>query len=327
MEDRKKDHINICISKSVECGDTGFSNYKFRYKALPELEKDKIDTKTEFLGKKLEFPLIFEAITGGTEYAKKFNKTIAKIAQDYGLGMGVGSQRAAIEDISLASTYQVRDVAEDILLIGNLGAVQLNYGYGLDECEAAVNMIDADALALHLNPLQEAVQPEGNTDFKNLIGKINDIASEISVPIIVKEVGNGLDLNSASNLDVGALDCAGWGGTSWNLVESYRNKGEMGQVGRSFSECGIPTSKAISDLSGLNKPLIGSGGIRNGLDAAKAIALGADVAGFALPLLRKYEEGGEKSLRSHLNLFMEEFRTAMYVTGSKNISELKGKVI
>ena len=327
MEDRKKEHIDICISKSVESGETGFSNFKFRYMALPNLDMSEIDTSTTFLGKKLRYPFIFEAITGGTEYAKKFNKTVAGIAQEYGLGMGVGSQRVAIEDESLSPTYQVRDVAKDILLIGNLGAVQLNYGYGLPECEHAVEMIEADALALHLNPLQEAIQPEGDTDFRGLTDKINDISKKLSVPVVVKEVGNGLDFESAKKLNVAALDCAGWGGTSWNIVESYRNKGDMEQVGRSFSECGIPTSKAIIDLKPLNKPLIGSGGIRTGLDAAKAIALGADVCGFALPLLRKYDAGGEKEIKKFLDIFINEFITSMYVTGSKNISELKGKVI
>ena len=326
MIKRKNEHLRICIEEDVESQDPGFTSLRLKSLACPEINLEDVDTNVTFLGKKLKFPLIFEAITGGTAEAGEINKCLAKVAQDYGLGLGVGSQRAGLEDEKVTKTFMVRDVAPDILLIGNLGAVQLNYGYGLKECQKAVEMIGADALALHLNALQEAVQPEGDTKFRGIIDKINKIASTLKTPVIVKEVGHGLDYATAKKLKVTAYDCAGAGGTSWSIVESYRNIGPMGGVGVTFSRSGIPTAKCISELSKLKKPIIGSGGIRSGLDAAKAIALGADVVGVALPLLRAYDKGGEDAVKEYVDKFIAEFRTAMYITGSKKVRELRGKV-
>ncbi|MBD3388060.1 MAG: type 2 isopentenyl-diphosphate Delta-isomerase [Candidatus Altiarchaeales archaeon] len=325
VKGRKKDHLRICMEEDVEAGYAGFDLVRLDHRASPEISLSEVKTSTRFLGKRLDFPLIFEAITGGTGEARKVNKALARVAQEYGLGMGVGSQRAALENPRLATTYKVRDAAPDILLIGNLGAVQLNCGYGLEDCRKAVEMIDADALALHLNPLQEVIQPEGDTDFRGLTGKINAVASKMDVPVIVKEVGSGLDLKTARKLKVAALDCGGLGGTSWSLVESHRTNGKMKSVGVTYADWGTPTAESIAELSRVKKPLIASGGVRNGLDAAKCIALGADVVGAALPVLRAYGSGGEKAVREYVELFIAEFRTAMFLTGSKNVKKLKGK--
>jgi isopentenyl-diphosphate Delta-isomerase len=326
MSKRKQDHLRICAKEDVEAGDAGFDLVRLKHRASPEIDLADINTETRFLGKTLAFPLIFEAITGGTPEAAKVNRTLARVAQDYGLGMGVGSQRAAIENPSLSSTYVVRDVAPDILLIGNLGAVQLNYGYGIKECKKAVEMIDADALALHLNPLQEAIQPEGNTNFRGVIGKINKVARELDAPVIVKEVGCGIDMETARRLKVAAIDVGGMGGTSWSLVESHRNSDTMGAVGITYSTWGIPTLECIVNLSKTKTPLISSGGIRSGLDAAKAVALGADVAGVALPLLRAYYAGRENAIREYVDKFIAEFKCAMYLTGSTEIKQLRKRV-
>ncbi|MFH1056002.1 MAG: type 2 isopentenyl-diphosphate Delta-isomerase [Candidatus Altiarchaeota archaeon] len=324
--DRKHDHLRICVEKDVEAGDAGFSSVRLDHRASPEISMEDVDTKVKFLGKEMGFPLIFEAMTGGTSEAQKINKALARIAQENLIGMGVGSQRVALDDPSLEGTYVVRDVAPDILLIGNVGAVQLNYGYGIKECRKAVEMIGADALALHMNPLQEAIQPEGNTDFRGLIAKMNKVSKELTVPVIAKEVGCGIDYETARRLKVAAFDSGGLGGTSWSLVESHRSRGLMRAVGATYSTWGIPTVECIKQLSRLEKPLIASGGVRSGLDAAKAIALGADVVGVALPVLKAYYSNGENGVRDYVKRFIAEFKTAMYLTGSSRVSYLRGKV-
>jgi isopentenyl-diphosphate delta-isomerase len=326
MNNRKSDHLRICTEEKIEAGDTGFEKINLVHRALPEIDFDEIETGIEFLGKKLNYPLIIEAMTGGASKALKINRDLAFIAQEFGIGFGVGSQRMAIDDPGLVDTYVVRDVAPDILLIANLGAVQLNYGYGIEECERAVEMIDADALALHLNPLQEVIQPEGNKNFSNIIERINQIAKELKKPVIVKETGCGISYGTAKNLDVAAIDVSGHGGTSWSLVESYRSNGKTRDIGRAFSMWGIPTVDSIREVSGRNIPVIASGGIRGGIDAAKSLALGADCVGVALPVLRAWTMGGKDGLREFLDKFISELRISMFLTGSKNIGELKGKI-
>lgn len=327
INNRKLEHIQICLEKNVEAGKTGFDEIRLKHNALPEIDFDEIDLTTRFLGKKLDYPIIIEAMTGGIKEAEQINRDIASIAQEYRIGFGVGSQRAAIEDRNTEDTFKVRDVAPDILLIANLGAVQLNYGYSLIECRKAVEMIDADALALHLNPLQEVIQPEGNRNFKGLTAKINKITSQLKKPVIIKETGCGITYESARKLKVAAIDVAGSGGTSWSLVESYRQNGLTKELGETFSEWGIPTAEAIKDAVKLKKPVIASGGIRNGVDAAKAIALGADCTGVALPILKAYKAGGKTKVKEFLNKFIYEMKTAMFLTGSKNIKELKKQKI
>jgi isopentenyl-diphosphate delta-isomerase len=326
INSRKLDHLKTCIEEDVEAGDAGFGSVRLPHKALPELDYSSIQTDTKLFKKKLNFPLIIESMTGGTGEAESINKALATVAHEYGLGMGVGSQRAGVEDGSLAHTYQVRDVAPDILLIANLGAVQLNHNYTHKECEKAIDMIQADALALHVNPLQEVIQPEGDTDFSSLVSRINSVRKRVSKPVIFKGVGEGITLDTASKLDVDGFDVGGMGGTSWSLVEGYREGGLAREVGMTFAGWGVPTVECVRQLRGLKKTLIASGGVRSGLDAVKAVALGADAVGVALPLLRVFDRGGVSGLRDYVGRFITEFKVAMFLTGSKDIRALKGLV-
>jgi len=323
---RKTDHLRICIEMDVESGLTGLERYRLKHKALPEVDLGKIDTSVSFLKKKLEYPFIIEAMSGGNKEGELVNKVMAKAAQKYGLGLGVGSQRAAIENPELEETYQIRDVAPDIYLIANLGAVQLNYGYGAKEYKKAIKMIKADALALHLNPLQEAIQPEGDQDFSDLIKKINSLAKKIDKPLIIKGVGSGISFDEAKKLKVSAFDTGGVGGTSWSIIEGMRRDEETRSISESFSGWGIPTAECITSLDKLGKPLIASGGIRTGIDIAKSIALGANLTGSALPLLRWYYKDGEKGVSNYLEKIFSELRISMFLTGSSNIKELDGKI-
>ncbi|MBN2015171.1 MAG: type 2 isopentenyl-diphosphate Delta-isomerase [Candidatus Altiarchaeota archaeon] len=325
-DERKKDHLRICVEEDVESGSTGLEDVRLTHMALPELDFDDISMETRFLGKALKYPLILEAITGGVSKAKKINHDIAGIAEEFGIGFGVGSQRMALVDPELADTYRVRNFAPDIFLIANLGAVQLNYGFGLDECRKAVDMIEADALALHINPLQEAVQPEGDRNFSGLIEKINSVSEKLGKPVIAKCVGSGISYETAKRLRISAIDVGGSGGTSWSLIEGLRGDSKTKKIGETFAGWGIPTAESIREVSRLNVPVIGSGGIRTGLDAAKAIALGADCVGIALPVLRAWSSGGKKEVRKFLDRFITELRIAMFLSGSKNIKELRGKI-
>lgn len=320
---RKIDHLRICLEREVEAGLTGFESYSFVHNALPEIDFGEIDTSVKFLGKKLKAPILISSMTGGTVEAEKINKNFAQAAQKMGIALAVGSQRVAIEKPKLASTFQVRDVAPDILLFANLGAVQLNYGYSIKECQKAVEMIKADALILHLNPLQEVIQPEGNTNFKNLLSKIEKIVKHLSVPVIVKEVGCGISEKAARRLQqigVKIVDVAGWGGTNWALIEGMRRRDK--EIGEIFARWGIPTSEAIKQcakIKGLT--VIGSGGIRNGIEIVKAIALGADLVGLALPFLKPATQSS-KALEAKLTQLIQELKTAMFCAGAKNIGRL-----
>lgn len=326
IKDRKLDHLKICTEENVESGKTGLEDISLVHKALPEVDYDKIDMGVEFLGKKLNYPIIFEAMTGGVSEASRINKDVASVAQEYGIGFGVGSQRAALEHPDLEDTFKVRDVAPDIFLVGNIGAVQLNYGYSVKECAKAVEMIGADALALHLNPLQEVVQIEGNKNFSGLTKKINEVAKKLGKPVIVKETGCGISYETASALKVAAFDVGGTGGTSWSLVESHRSEGLGKELGKTFSNWGIPTADSIREVTRIGTPVIASGGIRTGIDAAKALALGADCVGIALPILKSWTAGGKQGVTDYLDGFISELRIAMFLTGAKNVSYLKGRI-
>ncbi|ODS39562.1 MAG: type 2 isopentenyl-diphosphate Delta-isomerase [Candidatus Altiarchaeales archaeon WOR_SM1_86-2] len=330
INNRKLEHLKICIEKDVESGSAGFEEVKLAHHSCPEIDFDEINTEIEFFNKRLSYPVIIEGMTGGAHDAEKINKDLAFVAQGLNIGMGVGSQRAAIEDPRTAYTYKVRDVAPDILLLGNLGAVQFNYGYGVKECKQAVEMINADALALHINPLQEVVQIEGEGNFSGLVEKINEIAKELrddSIKVIVKGVGSGISYDIARRLGVDAVDAAGVGGTSWALVESYRGDKRHRKTGKLFADWGIPTARCVKELSNGSTPVIASGGIRTGVDAAKAIALGADCVGMALPILRAWAKDGRKGVREYLDQFIAEFEIAMFLTASVKVEELKGKVV
>jgi isopentenyl-diphosphate delta-isomerase len=328
---RKADHIRISLEEDVNFGSltAGFERYRFRHQALPECSLDDIDLSTRFLGKRLSAPLLIASMTGGTEEARRINFHLAQAAQEAGIGMGLGSQRAGLEDPAVASTYKVRDVAPDILLLGNLGAVQLNYGYTVDHCRRAVEMVDADGLILHLNPLQEALQPEGQTDFSDLLHKIERVCHALEVPVVVKEVGWGLSADTCRRLvdaGVAALDVAGGGGTSWSQVEMHRaNTGLQRDVAAVFRDWGIPTVDALIQARAVapDIPLIASGGIADGLDVAKAIALGGDLCGIARGLLPAAQVSAQ-SVWLAVTTIVRQLRVAMFVAGARDIGALSG---
>jgi isopentenyl-diphosphate delta-isomerase len=327
---RKDDHLRICLEDEVRPQSlrTGLERYRFVHQALPEFALEQVDPSTRFLGHTLRAPLIISPMTGGTRAAGAVNRRLAEAAQALGIGMGVGSQRAAIEEPGWASTYQVRDVAPDILLLANLGAVQLNAGYDVDACQRAVDMIEADALALHLNPLQEALQPGGDTDFAGLLGKIERLCRVLPVPVVVKEVGSGLSAFVARQLvdaGVSALDVAGAGGTSWSEVERYRARTSRdAEIAAQFDGWGIPTADALRTVRGVapDVPLIASGGIETGIDVAKCLALGANLAGVAQPLLRPALRSCEEVVDA-LSVLRRVLQIAMFCIGAPDVAALR----
>lgn len=329
-EKRKADHIRINLEEDVSFKKltNGLEKYFFMHRALPELNLDDVDTTVKLFGKTLKSPLLVSSMTGGTQEARQINQTLAAAAQEAGMAMGLGSQRAAIEDPSLAKTYQVRDVAPDILLFANLGAVQLNYGYGLDECQRAIEMCEADALILHFNALQEAVQPEGDGNFADLLSKVESICRELPVPVIAKEVGWGFSKDDAKRLvEVGvtAIDVAGAGGTSWSQVEMYRAPTKRhARIAGAFIDWGIPTAVTLQYCreAAPALPIFASGGINNGIDVAKCIALGADLVGVAGHFLRAADTGGVASVVELAEAMTDELRVAMFASGSKSIQFL-----
>jgi isopentenyl-diphosphate Delta-isomerase len=327
-QNRKADHLRVCLEEDVQSHQTtGLEHYRFRHCCLPELDRSDIDLTTSFLGKPLGAPLLISSMTGGTEQARMINYRLAAVAQHYQIAMGVGSQRVAIEDPQLASTFNVRSIAPDILLFANLGAVQLNYGYGLDQCLRVVEWLEADALVLHLNPLQESVQTKGDTNFKGLLAKIALLCEKLPVPVIAKEVGNGISGSMAQkllNVGVAAIDVAGAGGTSWARVESERAKDPLQRrLGSTFANWGLPTAECITTIRSIDPdlPLIASGGLRNGLEVSKAIALGANIAGLALPFLQAAADS-EQALYELINALMAEIATVLFCTGSATLADL-----
>ena len=329
-QSRKADHLRICLDEDVQFRQTtnGLERYRFRHCCIPELNWDDIDLSTSFLGKSLKTPLLISSMTGGTEQAKQINQRLARIAQQYGMAMGVGSQRVAVEKPDLAATFAVRSQAPDSLLFANLGAVQLNYQYGLAQCQQVVELLEADALILHFNPLQECVQARGDTNFRGLLDKIADLCDRISVPVVAKEVGNGITAAAAQQLiaaGVAAIDVAGAGGTSWAKVESERAEtAQQRRLGRTFADWGQPTAECIVDVRAIAPkiPLIASGGLRTGLDAAKALALGADLVGMAWPFLQAAAES-EAALHALAEVLLAELSTACFCTGNATLADLK----
>jgi isopentenyl-diphosphate delta-isomerase len=306
----------------------GLERYRFTHCCLPEIDRSDIDLTTQFLGKQLQAPLLISSMTGGTELAQTINYRLATVAQRYKIAMGVGSQRVAVENPEVAPTFNVRSLAPDILLFANLGAVQLNYSYGLDQCLRVVDWLEADALILHLNPLQECVQTKGDTNFRGLLSKIATLCQKLPVPVIAKEVGNGISAVMAQKLieaGVQAIDVAGAGGTSWAKVESERaTDAKQRRLGATFAEWGLPTAECITTIRAIapSIPLIASGGLRNGLEVAKAIALGADLAGLAQPFLEAACES-ETALEELVDVLMAEIATVLFCTGNANLAALK----
>ena len=329
---RKADHLQINLERDVQSGvTTGLERYHFVHQALPELDLQALDTTVPWFGKTLRLPFLISSMTGGTAAARTINHRLAAAAQATGVAMGVGSQRAALEHPDLARTFQVRDVAPDILLFANVGAIQLNYGRGVDDCRRAVDMIGADALILHLNPLQEAVQPDGDTNFAGLLGKIESVCRALQaegVPVIGKEVGWGFSEQAARQLaeaGVAALDVAGAGGTSWTQVEMYRARtASQRRIAAEFVGWGIPTADALQRArrAAPHLPLIASGGLRGGMDAAKCLALGASLCGMAGPFL-KAAARSRAAVEETIADLARELRIIMFATGCGSVAQLQ----
>jgi isopentenyl-diphosphate Delta-isomerase len=323
---RKADHIKICLEKKAQARNvtTGFEDIQLVHRALPEVEKEKISLSTSFLGKKFSAPLIVGAMTGGTEEATKINASIAQAVETLHLGMGLGSQRAAIQDKKLEKTYSVaRKQAPTAFLIANIGGVQLVHGYGLKEIKKAMEMIDADALAIHLNAVQESLQPEGQTNFKGVLAKISEIAGELDKPVIVKETGCGISGEDAKALEdagVKAIDVGGVGGTSFAAVEYFRsNQVALGEL---FWDWGIPTVSSLIEATQTVKiPVIASGGVRSGLDIAKSLALNARLASVCQPVLEAAVKGA-KETEELLSRLIANLKTSMFLVGAGNLEAL-----
>lgn len=322
---RKADHLQVCLEDNVQSQiTTGLEQYRFDHDCLPELDWADLAIGTQFFNKALGAPFLISSMTGGTDLAKTINFRLAEVAQTYRLAMGVGSQRVAIERPDLSESFKIRKLAPDALLFANIGAVQLNYTYGLDECKKAIDLLEADALILHLNPLQEAVQTRGDRNFKNLFDQIEILCENLSIPVIGKEVGNGISGKMAKRLidcGVRAIDIAGAGGTSWAKVEGGRaTDARQKRLGETFGNWGLPTADCILQVRQISKriPLIASGGIRNGLEAAKCLALGADLVGFALPFLKAANES-ESALQTLTEILIDELKTVLFCTGNRDL--------
>ena len=329
-EVRKEEHLTTVLNNDVSAKgiSNGFETYTFEHCALPDIDFKDVDLSMPLFGKVLKAPILISSMTGGTPKALKVNQRLAEIAQEMGIAMGVGSQRAALENNLLCNTYQVRDVAPNISLFANFGAIQLNYGYGKEEAKRAIEMIEADRLFLHLNPLQEAVQKEGDKNWKGIFNQIEMLVQEIPVPIIVKEVGNGVSselVQRLKDIGVAAVDIAGSGGTSWSEVEAYRQVDPVIKgIAHNFSAWGIPTAKALVDAKKVvpDFPIFASGGIRTGIDVAKAIRLGAEICGIAAPVLASAAHNS-RALQNNIKGVIEELKIASFCTGSKDISSLR----
>lgn len=331
LQKRKDEHLQICLDKNVESGlSSGLSCYQLVYDALPEINLDDVDLSVEFLGKRLSAPILIGSMTGGSEWAGTLNKRLARVAAKLGLGMALGSQRAMLSHPETIDSFAVRRDAPALpLLLGNIGAVQLNYGVSLDQLRYLVETVQADGLFFHLNPLQEAIQPEGDTRFRDLLSRMKHAMESLPFPCLVKEVGAGISAPTAqklATLPLAAIEASGVGGTSWARVEGYRatpnsNSALLGERLRGF---GIPTDQAIQHCRQAfpNLPVIASGGIRHGSDAAVALALGADLVAMARPALEAAAHS-EEILEQFLSSVIHELRVLCFCTGSPNIQSLK----
>ncbi|WP_290810791.1 type 2 isopentenyl-diphosphate Delta-isomerase [Halovivax sp.] len=329
--DRKDDHIRIIEEEDVETSGTGFADVELVHEALPEIHRDEVDTAVSLLGRELAAPIVIESMTGGHPNTTAINRALAEAAQETGIAMGVGSQRAGLEldDADLLESYTiVRDVAPEAFLYGNVGAAQL-LEYDVADVERAVEMIEADAMAVHLNFLQEAVQPEGDVDARGCLEAIERVADGLSVPVIVKETGNGISRSTAERLTdagVDAVDVAGKGGTTWSGIEAYRARAvgasRQAEVGERFRAWGVPTAVSTIEAAEVHDCVIASGGVRSGLDVAKAIALGARAGGLAKPFLGPAGRGTD-AVVDLIETLKLELTTAMFVTGSRTVAELR----
>jgi len=329
LANRKSDHIRINLAEDVSSTlKNGFELLNFEHCALPEFDLKDVHLQQKLFGRTVELPFLISSMTGGTSEAEKINMQLAEVAQSAGLAMGVGSQRVALKKEETAKTFQVRKVAPDILLFANIGAVQLNYGFTTDECMRTAEMIEADALYLHLNPLQEALQPEGDTNFSGLLSKIEMVCRVMPIPVLVKEVGWGISATVARKLadaGVAGIDVAGAGGTSWSEVEKHRMTDPVrAKVAGAFRGWGIPTAQSLQQVkeAAPKLVLISSGGIRSGIDIAKSIALGAVLGGLAGPFLKAIVNSPLSAMKLVEELSLE-LRVCMFAAGAKDIESLQ----
>ncbi|AAL80980.1 hypothetical protein PF0856 [Pyrococcus furiosus DSM 3638] len=333
---RKFEHIEHCLKRNVEAHATnGFEDVHFVHMSLPEIDKDEIDLSVKFLGRKFDYPIMITGMTGGTrkgEVAWKINRTLAQAAEELNIPLGVGSQRAMIEKPETWESYYVRDVAPNVFLVGNLGAPQFGRNakrkYGVKEVLYAIEKIDADAIAIHMNPLQESVQPEGDTTFSGVLEALAEITSSIDYPVIAKETGAGVSKEVAIKLEsigVSAIDISGVGGTSWSGVEYYRAKDELGKrLALRFWDWGIKTAISLAEVRfSTNLPIIASGGMRDGITMAKALAMGASLVGIALPVLKPAAKGDVEGVIKVIKGYVEEIKNAMFLVGARNVEELR----
>ncbi|MFX3634951.1 MAG: type 2 isopentenyl-diphosphate Delta-isomerase [Candidatus Pristimantibacillus sp.] len=332
---RKGEHIRICLQEDVSGTgiQTGLERLRFRHNALPEISFNEINLDTMLFGRKLRAPLLVSSMTGGTNEAGAINRRLAEAAEQRGWAIGLGSMRAAIEQDEMAASFYIRKEAPSVPVIANLGAVQFNYGFGVDACRKAVDLAEADALVLHLNSMQEVFQPEGDTDFRGLLSQIEQVCLSLDVPVGVKEVGWGIDADTAASLasaGVSFIDVAGAGGTSWSQVEKYRQNDPLRKLAaEAFADWGIPTTESVCAVRDQlpDMTVIASGGLRNGVDAAKTIALGANIAGYGRVLLaRAAQQESNLSVQLLLEQFERiefELRTAMFGIGAANIEQLR----
>jgi isopentenyl-diphosphate Delta-isomerase len=326
---RKIDHIRINLEEDVAAKGitTGLERYRFEHQALPNLDFDDVDTGVRFLGHAVRIPLLISSMTGGVAEGGRINRNLARAAQACGVALGLGSGRIALEDAAAREHFRVRQEAPDVLLLANLGAVQLNYGFDARHCLDLVEMLEANALILHLNALQEAVQPEGNTRFAGLLDRIAEVCARLPIPVVVKEVGWGLSADMVRLLaqaGVAAVDVAGAGGTSWSEVERLRSGDQMAAVAAAFAGWGIPTADALvaARRAAPTLPIVASGGIRNGVEVAKCLALGADLAGLASPLLKAAARSAEEAERA-LEVIGRQLRIAMFCVSARDIDALR----
>ncbi|MDN7024180.1 type 2 isopentenyl-diphosphate Delta-isomerase [Methanoculleus sp. FWC-SCC1] len=322
---RKREHLNICCERSIEAGDAGFSDVRLVHSALPECDMENIDIRTRFLDAPLESPLFIAAMTGGHPDTMEVNRLLARAAEAYGLGMGVGSQRAALEDPTLEESFSVvREEAPHAFLCANLGIMQLR-DHGIEWAERAVEMIDAQAIVVHLNPLQEAIQPEGDHDAGGCLEALRHLCTESKVPVIVKETGSGVSravADAVRGAGASAIDIGGWGGTSWAAVECLRaTDSTLADLGEAFLDWGIPTVVSLAEVREGGGPIIATGGLRSGIDIAKSVALGATLGGMALPLLKPAMQS-EDALFAAIDAVHRQLRVAMFLTGSATVRDL-----
>ena len=337
---RKMEHIDaIKVDPNIDRKAGHFDNIRLTHRALPEINRNDVDASVVFLGKKLSFPFIISSMTGGNhKLLRTVNRNLAIAAQATGVAMAVGSQRVMIENSNARSSFELRPFAPDTVLLANLGGVQLNYGYGLSECEEAIAALDADGLYFHLNPLQEAVQSEGNTNFAGLWQKIEHINRTLNKPVLLKEVGCGMspvDIQEAVDRGIQYIDVAGHGGTSWSRIEHHRTQSAIRSnntdltcnfhSGIAFQDWGISTPEALKMAAPWKNQvtLIASGGLRGGIDMIKSVILGARLCGLAAPLLQPAMKSADEVIL-HIEALKEAFITAMFILGAQNIEQIRG---